>query len=450
MNIIIILIILVIIGISIYVMIKPKTKTNTSWQVDYLKTVYPLSKDKISTNGPVFFDDLEFFFTFLLPDDIRTTWKETSFKASIPGPSCEQLPCSCITYKDQIMPNVHFDPDSLWDNQWPICNINDKTCCKNVESYLDCLIEYAENGQRIWSNYDTWNGIETADPYNIPDYNQVWKPTLFPLYTAVKSKYPKNNWENFYNIDGDDSNSWIEVTHTYFNDDTNSAMWLYKTKGSGIWLNLGRTFVAKNKIDALVKIFGLDNIVNEKFFDTPLNFWLGNGVKTKLVDFLNTKQNIPGENLIDKTKNTFKYIIDPKEGEKVGLSRQDLYDLNRIANTGDLDSSILVGIFQLEVDEKNAYRTIQFTAQPNLYPGWTTEIIYKGDNIGNSLGGYLKKIDKKNLRILDVTDLTSDTSEPCLFNTTRNLYCDDLIHTWLDDRLGSRLNVDDWKDCANV
>ena len=453
-----VLIILVVITISIWLL--TKKEHNVDWQVDYLRKVYPLAGSKITKDGPIFYSDLEFIFTSLLPSSEIQRLAKTSFKALIPGPSCSQLACPCIQFNGQSMPDVQFDPDPIWAGRWPMCNlpagvtgikdgnIELNPCCKDQASYLACLQYYKSIGQSVWASFDTYNGVPTADPYHIPEINQLWKHTLLAPFTAVVSKYPKEDWNSFYNVNGDPSNSWVEVVHAYFaNEASSPAAWFYRCLGSGIFLNMGNTFIAKNKISALLQLLGLQKAAAS--LTNVTTFWRGNGVSTSFPDFFaSIAGSLAGKTPIDKAMTLVTYIDNPNKGMDAGLTWQQLYDMNRIANTGDLDSVIESSIFDLEKTNNKAIRTVQLTVQPNLYPGWTTEILYLSDTVGTGSGD-VRLISKDNLRVMDPTNPSTSTN--CTFQYPfRYLYCDALKDTWLSSNLNSSVDPTQWAGCGNV
>jgi hypothetical protein len=424
------LLVFIIVAVMVIFFMKDSPQINEEWQIKYLEIVYPLSKGKITSNGPIFFNDLEFIFTTLLPPDILKQYSIDSYKAFIPGPNCEELPCPCDSDGN---PSVQFDPDPIWDNKWPPCNISEGVtgipgqnigpCCASVSNYKKCI-----NSLGNWGGFDTWSGVSEAPEYNPPMLGQIWKPTLFPLYTGLISKYNKRDWDSFYNKNGD--TGWTEVIHSFFpsEESGNDGTWFYRAKGSGIWLNLGKTFVAKNKIHALILLTGLDNTVKviqkEK---NKITFWLGNQVK----------KDIPW--LLKKfTLLTLKDIVQISVGiSNLDVQVEDRYTINRLANTGDLDKYIL--------EACEDYDSIQFTIQPNIYPGWTTEILYKG--IGDKINN-IQKIPKDYLKIFDITK--EDKGENCNFSyPMRWLYCEQ-TKAWLNPLMDSKTDPTPWMACSKV
>lgn len=446
--IVIVIVLMIIIGTII---LKPSsTPVRKSWKQEYLDMVYPLAKGKLTDSD---FDSLEFYYTHLIPEKVIEEWSVDSYKAEIPGPSCQQLPCPC---KDGF-PDVTFDQDPLWKRKWPICTsiygltgikkgeIQDgipprdlPPCCDTVQNFKKCLMYMRE----LPDNFDLWDAPNIPDKYNPPKMGQLWKPTLHPPFTAVKSKFPPENWNKFYNIEGDGHRTWVEVVHAYFPGESGGQIgtWFYRAKGSGMFLNLGETISSKNKIDFMVKIWGIPRVANYIFQKAKdITFWRGNCSAVLLSEFFkNVRDKLQvnidegdTEQTIDRKKyqRLIEIIVEPFK-EK-GMDPYIVYEICRIPNSGNMDDLLIEGLSQLSV----IYRTLQFTAQPNLYPGWTTEILYRGDRGGETISdAYM--IPKDQLRIIDPTMLKDnnssnqdiiDSSRDCMFSDQfRFLYCNGL------------------------
>lgn len=535
----IIMISLVVIGLAIYLvykLLKGRSK-NTSWQVDYLNKVYPLANGKITEDGPIFFDDLEFIFTILLPDDVLQEYKQTSYKAQVPGPSCQQRPCKCITNSDgEKVPNVRFDPDPIWDGQWPPCifgnywnaygqsglfNWNNSAistavagpCCRSVEDAQKCISTMGSidktdpkcesnvctqlGGQR-WISYDVWGGNNNSKLVDPPHVGQWWKPTLHPEYIAVKSKFDYKDISGFYNIKGDHENKWLEVIHTFFPSEESGGdggAWFYRAVGSGIFLNMGNTFAGINKFDVFVKLSGselssdkksivfnenagleavvdyllsIDPDSNQAVMDT-ITYWTGNLVN-QVVSFPFWQwyvEKVPGKTTRDKLKSFVKGIYDPKTLIPNPRTDEDfifLYNVNRIANTGGIDTQIISAFKQYQKlhsaagQSPQVARTIQFTAQSNIYPGWTTEILYLGDDYPNNAISNIKDIPKNQLRVLNPLDIPSNGSESSTSGSACNFkypmrfgYCDVLKDTWLNPKMEATDDVTttEYSECSD-
>lgn len=437
--------IFVLIGItSVTVTMIMRKKQEEKWKLNYLNKVYPLSKDKLNPN---YFDSLEFLITAELPENKINELKKSSFKSYIPGPSCEALPCRCDE-NDPKMPGVFFDPDPIWDNKWPPCSwptADGRKCCESVDSFKKCLAPFISvPNNPMWANFNTWTAFSENKMYDPPNIGQFWKPMFFPLFTALKSTYHPKNWH--YNIDnkGFENNSIVEVVRAYFptEDGMNNGVWFYYAKGSGIGLDMGKTLKAKNKVHALRL---LDSTVLKNFFNnlTTQVFWDGRGVSTSIKDYIKSlidnKTVTSNDEIIDCIINSEKYT---------NINVETLYNINRIANCGDLDYLIHSLIDKLhlpeQVDINKKYRTIQLMAQPNLYNGWAFEIIYRGDNLTriNSIAN----VPKEHIRTFN--PLKPNESGPCTYDTNnyRFSYCNE-IPAWLNSKVNAKQNVSGWETC---
>ena len=369
------------------------------WKLEYLRKVYPLITNPTEDN----FDQLECYFTSLLPDDVQMQMSNNVYRARLPGPSCGELPCDCSTG----VPDVGFAPNPMLKDGWPFCNLpgpEGEACCKDVESYKKCYQE----GKVSWAANDTWTGNEKNVDQGPPKLGQLWKPSLWPKYTLAVNKYDPIYWNNFYNAGGDPDWSWIEGLHSSFSIvNTTFGVWFYKAKGSGIFVNLGKTFAALNKLDAIIKLLGLDDFADyimrpydgsKNILDPSIaisetglggvggiDYWLNGGFHVHLDA---TIAKLYGHGPV--TKDHIKQIL--------GTAAYGLdYNLNRICNTGILDHLII------RLARDRGYHSVQFTVQPNVYTGWTTEVMI----LGNSPKIYtaIEDIPYDNLRVLDPNNL---------------------------------------------
>ena len=510
----------------LYLLTKTYSVDKNNWKIDYLNKVYPLKKNNISN---IIFDDLEFIFTDILPDYVKNKYKKNSYKAEYPGPSCQQRPCKCIlTSTGEKIADVQFDPDPIWDGQWPPCvfgNIfnqygtaglfnwtgNKQTisnevsppCCSTVENAQKCIsvmnnIEKVDPnckdfkpgyshvcnqlGNQRWGAYDVWGGIESSNNYNPPEYGQLWKPTLHPDFTAVISKYKKDAWWEFYNKNGDPDNSWVEVIHTFFPSEEqggSSGAWFYRAKGSGIHMNMGKTFFGINKFHVLVKLLGATIKNNEVIIDedaglvkmvdyllSPIkeggsavmdavNYWGGNLVPLVLSEVVWKMYigRLSGITTRDKLKALVKLVYDPLSLPNMKQSDISfLYVINRLSNTGGLDKKITDTYIEYQklfksLGQINQVRTIQFTIQPNIYQGWTTEILYIGDNYPEKPISNIKDIPTSNLQVFG----DNNKSQNCDFNyPLRYLYCNSLKNTWLNPKIKAidDVTTNEYSECS--
>lgn len=402
--------------------------TTKNWKLEYLEKIYPLGTNlKVSQ-----YDNLDCLFSDLLPDSEKRNLTGTAYTAILPGPSCWELPCPCD--KDGI-PEVGFAPNPILQNKWPPCNVagpDGQECCASVAAYKKCFKE----GKVKFATNDTWTGNDANKEQGPPKLGQVWKPTLWPKYSLAVSRYPENNWNSFYNAKGDADNSWIEVLYSSFAIDTTTyGIWFYRVLGSGMFVNLGRTFAALNKIDAIVKLWEklvsvdgykslADYIQRQPLGDESsvinigpdktglggiqnLDYWSNGQVHTNLGELMELHK---GKSVVDMLRSVVE--------SKGGLVE---YELNRVANTGALDDLIVF------LAIKNGYESVQFTVQPNVYTGWTTEIMILGP--GQTIYTDIHQIPSNRFRVLDPNNLPNDKEtnqgKPCEFGKMFScVYCD--------------------------
>ena len=399
------------------------------WKIEYLKKIYPL----ITNPDENQFNELECLYTALLPKHIQEELSSRTYRAYLPGPSCSQLPCDC----KEGAPDVSFAPNPILRDGWPFCNLPGKEgaeCCKSVTSYRKCFKE----GKVPWVSNDTWVGNETNALQGPPEYGQLWKPALWPKFTLCISKYDSRNWNEFYNAKGDPDYAWIEGLHSSFSIvNLTYGVWFYRTKGSGIFINLGRTFAALNKIDCILKLLPMEDFVDfllrkgtapsyyggkAKVRDVldvgpyatglggleNLDFWLNGGYHTSLQKEL--EKIFPNETI---TRHHVKsYLWNAAYG--------NYYDVNRLCNTGTLDHLIIFLTHRL------GYNSVQFTVQPNVYTGWTTEVMILG---GRKILTAVEQMSDSQLRILDPNRLPDGPTElvgkPCRYKSGfACLYCE--------------------------
>lgn len=396
----------IILGINFFFIKKKYFKLNNSWKTEYLKKIYPESKNlKIKH-----YDRLECLITNLIPKYVQNKLKNNVYKALLPGPSCQQLPCNCDPYTG--VPNVNFALNPLLDKKWPPCNIsgsNAEYCCKSVDNYKKCFIE----NKISWVNNDTWEGNLINSQQKPPKLNQLWKPSLWPDYMLAINKYSPTNWNNFYNSKGDIDNTWIEIIHTDFSiqfEEFTYGVWFYKTIGSGIFINLGRTLSSLNKLQSLTKLGLTYNEIANYILDDlkieNMTYWLNGQYATNL------EKEMKKYNLNINIETVTEFLKESAIGNN--------YNKNRLSNTGSLDKLIVT-----KAQEKG-YKSVQFTVQPNVYTGWTTEIVFVDSNLKN-----ISSIPSSEIRILDPNNLplteNTDLGKICKFKFPFTcLYCEDL------------------------
>ena len=380
--------------------------TRASWKIDYLKKIYPTTEDL----SEELYDDLTIIFTNILPVEEQDKLKESVYKAALPGPSCGELPCPCEKVKkdgkDFVIPQVDFAPNRILQDQWPPCNIPGKDgekCCASVKNYKECITNGIWEKLGIAWTLDTWEGNEKNKNQPPPKKGQHFKPTLWPDYTLSVSKYDPENWNSFTNPE-ETQTKYIEVLHSAFtSNNVMPGLWFYKVKGSGIFLEIdpATTLIANNKFDALRILY--EKLYPEKLylekdpFRELANFilrknegdiildnkncsgWLKNKLDSQTKDLDEFKTGLD-ENMDYWLNGQFKQTLKENHKDLLGNPRKIAeflkkvadskdYDKNRFANTGNIDNLMIY------LARKAGYTSIQLTVQPNVYTGWTIEVI---------------------------------------------------------------------------
>ena len=418
-------------------------QVNDNWKIEYLKQIYPL----ISNPTTEQFDKLECFITSLLPEEVQQRYSKNVYKAIFPGPSCSELPCDC---NEQKVPNVSFAPNPMLDNKWPPCNVKGKFgeyCCSSPEAYKKCY----ELGLFKWGGNDTWTGSLKSINQKPPAINQLWKPSLWPKFTLAVNKFPQNDWNSFYNAKGDPDNYWMEGLHSSFSiNSLTYGVWFYRSIGSGMFVNLGKTFAGLNKLDVIFKLGyspeevadfimrknnGLVMVVGDPSRTglgglKGLDYWLAGQYHTNLNEYFE-------KNNLEKNK---KNLVDLLKKAAYGKD----YNINRIVNTGMLDN-LLVWL-----GSTAKYNSIQFTCQSNLYNGFTTEVMILGT--GKSVYTDIRQIPKSQFRVLDPNDLPqgSQTTEgkACTYDYPfACVYCKEAPAT-MNAKMGCTVDISDYFKCS--
>lgn len=416
------------------------------WKLEYLQKIYPLGTNLTVSQ----YDKLDCLFSDLLPNSEKAALTKIAYTAALPGPSCWQLPCPCD--KDNI-PNVAFAPNPILQNKWPPCNVpgpNGNECCASVAAYKQCF----KDNKIPWSISDTWTGNLANKQQGPPKIGQVWKPALWPKYSLAVSSYPETDWNSFYNAKGDPDNAWIEGLHSSFSIQNKTlGVWFYRVKGSGMFVNLGRTFAGLNKIDVIVKLWeklgsldgykSLEDYINhEKLQDVidvgpnntglggtqNLDYWSNGQIHTNLQELMNEYPNVSITDMLKK-------VVESKGG----LTE---YELNRVSNTGALDHLIVY------LAKQNGYESVQFTVQSNLYTGWTTEIMILGPD--KTIYTDISQIPKTQFRVLDPNNLPkdkdSDKGKPCEFGKMFSCVSCDAVPATISKAMNCTEDISKWED----
>jgi hypothetical protein len=277
----------------------------------------------------------------------------------------------------------------------------------------------------------------------------IWKPTLWPKYTAAINYFPSRAWESYRNSLGDPDNSWIEVVHSAFlPEKTTYGVWFYKTVGSGIFVNLRKTLRARNKLDVLIKLgWTIQDIANFITRDnigtilkdpkiTPTTAGLGG--PSNVVFWMAGQYSTNIKELMEIKKLSLMQIL------TAATNPGSDYDINRINTSGILDG---VAFYMAR---QQGYNSVQYTVQPNIYNGFTTEIMIVGDTTNTTFTS-ISDIPGSSYRVLDPNNLpngpTTTGGEACKYKYPLTCsYCEQVTAT-TSELMGCKGSVFDIQQC---
>jgi hypothetical protein len=453
------------------------------WKKNYLAQIYPLAKPEELTDA--LFDTLQVLFVKLLPSHVIEQMKKNAYTAILPGPSCGQLPCPCLDKtapctgdpgKKFNLPTVQFSPDPILDKRWPPCNLpgeKGKMCCRNTDTYMTCMSDGTFDKLNVgWLNGDTWEGNSENANQPPPSKGQLFKPALWPDYTLAVSAFDPKNWNSSSPAAGS-SDGYIEGLHSAFSSNFElPGVWFYNAKGSGIFVSLdtsraggkSKSLVALNKIHALEILFR-ETYPDKDPYTELANFimrpndgdiindnsncagWLSEGaLDTQTKDLTVSTTGMDGQVqywLNGQNRKLIADTISPLNAAKLAAYLKAVtngkdYNTNRFANTGSIDNLIVYLARNLD------YTSIQFTVQPNVYTGWTTEVILMGPPKTESKKMFTQLDDVKHLISIRGKDCTRSQQRP--WRLSKCLHCDELPYT--GDTCGGNVSGI-FKSCAN-
>ena len=206
--------------------------------------------------------------------------------------------------------------------------------------------------------------------YAPPPLNSPWIPVWYPPGAFAINRYPPNSWWCYPEINSTDNCKYIEVTHVPDDQDfyTVQGTWFYVAKGSGVFLDIGKSLIARNKIDAL-KLLKVGPEEMARLY--PNGFYMVN-------------VNIPYINFSTLAAELYPQISDPVERlsmlftdaanistlAKNGTPLSKLYNIDRINNSADFDQLIC------QLARAAGYDTVQFVTQANGNGGWNWELVF--------------------------------------------------------------------------
>lgn len=481
---------LVLLGVCLVISAYTILDKRTNWKKEYLKQIYPLAKSSELTDE--LYDSLEVLYVNILPRHEIERLKKTSYKANLPGPSCGQLPCMCSEEtapcpdnpdKKFNLPLVKFSSNPVLEKKWPPCNLpgeQGKKCCASESAYKKCMKDGTWNSLDVnWGNGDTWEGNAENETQASPAKGQVFKPALWPEYSLAVSSYDPSDWNA--RMKTYQKRNYIEGLHSSFSANFDApGVWFYDAKGSGIFLSLdtakdpdkNKSMIALNKIHALEMLFR-EKYPDRDPYDQLAEFilrpnngdiimdnkncagWLSDGplnTQTKDLNLTNTGLNKFVQYWLNGQNRRFiSDVLNPINKDKLATLLKNVtytnqQSANRVANTGELDN-LIVYLARLQ-----GYTSVQFVSQPNVYTGWTVEVILLGPPLDETKLMYSKLGQFENLITIRNPVNVNETkpctrSSPLPWRNARCLYCDDLPHI---KKICQTDLTPVFKSCANV
>ena len=202
--------------------------------------------------------------------------------------------------------------------------------------------------------------VRAPDDMTPPCYNERWAPGWFPQGCYAINKYPPTHWWDYKYSEGFADNTWIEVLHVPDDNPVYTvwAFWVYEAAGSGVFMNLGKTLRARNKIHALLllglNIESIASLLWDKYFQINENIdpiQIGAWAKKHFPESPH-----PVKDLLWLVLN---YPNAP-------------YWADRINTTAHCDGLIVM------LANRQGYDSVQFAVQANGFGGWGFEVVFTG------------------------------------------------------------------------
>jgi hypothetical protein len=167
-----------------------------------------------------------------------------------------------------------------------------------------------------------------------------------------KNLYDFHTLNSYRYKNGTPSHHFVEVYHARLYPEP--GIFFYVAKGTGIFLNVGKTLVARNKIEALKKL----GMSDQEIITANSFFAINSKNHFKTLSYIRRR----GEAAKKDLKTTIALALQKAQD---GTD----YGYNRMANSSSMDYPLYY------LGKKQGYDTIQFTIQPNDNGGWAYELL---------------------------------------------------------------------------
>jgi hypothetical protein len=180
-----------------------------------------------------------------------------------------------------------------------------------------------------------------------------------PVNGVVRNQYPLA--QNTPTLKGASSNQLVEVYHNGWYQEP--GLYFYVLKGTGVFLNVGKTLIARNKVDALHKM-GLSDVERLRI----------------LTYYLDGSTYVPTYDAIAQYADTHDLHFDQA---LILMMKQAREGTNYLADRFNATASCDFALYLLA--REKGYDTVQLTNQGNINGGWGYEIVDVRANISDSL-----------------------------------------------------------------
>ena len=306
--------------------------------------------------------------------------------------------------------------DEYWHSVYPLasslCIISPSDIKFFYSNHVPVSVITTLRAQNVTNSWTTTN-------FSAPVLHAPYRPSYYENTTFQLSMYDPDAWWTYDYYIGFPDHTAVESMHKL---DSNSertgslnwstthypsqGFWTYYTRGSGVWINLGKTLQSPNKIAALHYLGMTFQEIVDTYWNTSLYFPRGGdceaGPRFPAESWANITQHLLSPAALN---------LDPEEllqlaaygnrrlATKFNLTLHDLRMLNRMTQIFSADNDIILRA------KADGYDSVQFTTQPNGCRGWAHEIVMVGGNASQPTWGDFYSMVKKAMLVFDPCDV---------------------------------------------